>query len=100
VLSAEVIRQAGRRLADAAAAPTQVFVFGSHARGDAGHGSDLDFLVVERGVQPSAEDQRDVAALPLRKAEGDVEVVRALVGNASITDDAIGWARGVLADGE
>jgi uncharacterized protein len=56
VLSAEAISQAGRRLADAAAAPAQVFVFGSHARGDAGRDSDLDFLVVERGVQPSAAE--------------------------------------------
>jgi hypothetical protein len=58
-------------------------------------------------------DQREFAALLLRKAEGDVEVVRALVDNVTITDDAIGfhaqqaiekqalaWARGVLADGE
>lgn len=56
VLSVEVIEQAGRILADAAAAPARVFVFGSHARGDAGRDSDLDFLVVERGVQPSAEE--------------------------------------------
>jgi HEPN domain-containing protein len=39
---------------------------------------------------PSPE-QREFASLLLRKAEGDVEVVRALVGNASITDDAIGF---------
>jgi predicted nucleotidyltransferase len=56
VLSAEIIRQAGRRLADAAAAPAQVFLFGSHARGDAGIDSDLDFLVVERGAEPTAEE--------------------------------------------
>ena len=56
VLSAEAINQAGRRLAEAAAAPAQVFVFGSHARGDAGQDSDLDFLVVERTEQPTAEE--------------------------------------------
>lgn len=39
---------------------------------------------------PSLE-QRDFAELLLRKAEGDVEVVRALIDNASITDDAIGF---------
>jgi hypothetical protein len=61
---------------------------------------------------PSPE-QREVAALLLRKAESDVDVVRALVENPSIADDAIGfdldrdaslrsaeqalvWARGVL----
>jgi HEPN domain-containing protein len=36
-------------------------------------------------------DQREFAALLLRKAEGDIEVVRALVDNVSITDDAIGF---------
>jgi len=36
-------------------------------------------------------DQREFAALLLRKAEGDVEVVRALVDNTAITDDAIGF---------
>jgi uncharacterized protein len=56
VLTADVISQAGRRLAEAAAAPAQVFLFGSHARGDAEEDSDLDFLVVQRGVQPTAEE--------------------------------------------
>ena len=36
-------------------------------------------------------DQQEFAALLLRKAESDVEVVRALVENVSITDDAIGF---------
>ena len=52
MLTADVIAQAGRRLAEAAAAPAQVFVFGSHARGDVHEDSDLDFLVVESGDQP------------------------------------------------
>jgi predicted nucleotidyltransferase len=56
VLSIEAIDRAGRQLAAAATAPAQVFVFGSHARGDVHDDSDLDFLVVERGVQPSAQE--------------------------------------------
>jgi predicted nucleotidyltransferase len=56
VLTSEVIGQAARRLADVAAAPAQVFLFGSHARGDATQDSDLDFLVVERGIEPTAEE--------------------------------------------
>jgi predicted nucleotidyltransferase len=56
VLSNDLIEQAGRTLADEAAAPAQVFLFGSHARGDATADSDLDFLVVEQGVQPSAQE--------------------------------------------
>jgi predicted nucleotidyltransferase len=54
VLSAAAINEAGRQLAEAAAAPAQVFLFGSHARGDATDDSDLDFLVVERDTEPTA----------------------------------------------
>lgn len=56
VLSDAVIAQAGRTLAQEAGAPAQVFVFGSHARGDATADSDLDFLVVERTEQPTVEE--------------------------------------------
>ncbi|HXE45678.1 MAG TPA: nucleotidyltransferase domain-containing protein [Conexibacter sp.] len=56
VLSAEAIERAGRTLANAAAAPARVFLFGSHARGDATSDSDLDFLVIERGTEPTAEE--------------------------------------------
>lgn len=54
MLSDAVIVQAGRTLAEEAGAPAQVFLFGSHARGDATPDSDLDFLVVERGTEPTA----------------------------------------------
>jgi predicted nucleotidyltransferase len=46
----DVIEVAGRKLAAAAKNPVKVVLFGSHARGDAGPDSDLDFLVVERDV--------------------------------------------------
>jgi Nucleotidyltransferase domain len=46
-----VITEAARRLR-AAAPRAQVILFGSHARGDAGPDSDLDFLVIE----PSVDD--------------------------------------------
>jgi predicted nucleotidyltransferase len=46
----EMIERAGRALIDAAPAPAKVILFGSHARGDADQGSDLDFLVIEREV--------------------------------------------------
>lgn len=57
MLSTEAIDQAGRRLAEAATAPARVFVFGSHARGDVHEDSDLDFLVVERGDQPTTAQE-------------------------------------------
>jgi uncharacterized protein len=46
----DVIESAGRKLATAAKDPVKVVLFGSHARGEAGPDSDLDFLVVERDV--------------------------------------------------
>lgn len=46
----DVIELAGQWLAAAATAPARVVLFGSHARGDAGPNSDLDFLVIEREV--------------------------------------------------
>jgi HEPN domain-containing protein len=45
---------------------------------------------VKAGCLPSPE-QREFAELLLRKAEGDAEVVRALIDNPAITDDAIGF---------
>ncbi len=46
----QLIQQAARRLVEAARGPAKVILFGSHARGDAGPDSDLDFLVIERDV--------------------------------------------------
>jgi predicted nucleotidyltransferase len=50
VVSEGVIQTAARRLMEAAQSPTRVILFGSHARGDASHDSDVDFLVIEREV--------------------------------------------------
>jgi uncharacterized protein len=51
-----VIREAARRLLDAAPAGAQVVLFGSHARGDANDRSDLDFLVIEPTVQDTINE--------------------------------------------
>jgi predicted nucleotidyltransferase len=76
VLTDAVIEQAGRTLAKAAAAPSRVFLFGSHARGDATDDSDLDFLVVEQGVQPSAAEMMRLRdALPPLGVPVDVIVM-------------------------
>ena len=61
----QMIERAGRTLAGAASAPAKVILFGSHARGDATEGSDLDFLVIEREVE-----DRTAEALRLRRALG------------------------------
>jgi uncharacterized protein len=53
----EMIERAGRALIDAASAPAKVILFGSHARGDADEGSDLDFLVIEREVEDRVAEE-------------------------------------------
>ena len=60
------IEKAGRRLA-AAGKSAQIILFGSHARGDAGMDSDLDFLVIEQEVE-----NRVAESVRLRDAVGDV----------------------------
>jgi uncharacterized protein len=50
-----LIDEAARRLS-AAAPDAQVILFGSHARGEAGPHSDVDFLVVEPEVADEAEE--------------------------------------------
>ncbi len=51
-----VIAEAGRRLLAAAPPQSRVILFGSHARGDAGEHSDLDFLVIEPSVRDVVEE--------------------------------------------
>jgi predicted nucleotidyltransferase len=65
----DMIEDVVHRLLQAAPHGSDVILFGSHARGDAGQGSDLDFLVVE----PMVDDQRH-EAVRLRKALGRMSV--------------------------
>ncbi len=51
-----VIREAGRRILRAAPPGSRVILFGSHARGEAGEHSDLDFLVIEPEVAHCGEE--------------------------------------------
>jgi predicted nucleotidyltransferase len=62
-----VIDEAGRRLLAAAPLGTRVILFGSHARGEAGEHSDLDFLVIEPEVENAARE-----SVRLRRALGDL----------------------------
>jgi predicted nucleotidyltransferase len=63
-----LIAEAGRRLA-AAAPDARVILFGSHARGNARPGSDLDLLVVEPELNSRRKEFRR-----LREALGDLGV--------------------------
>jgi len=55
VISADQIDIAIRTLAKAAG-PARIVLFGSYARGDANDDSDLDLLVIERGVVDTASE--------------------------------------------
>jgi uncharacterized protein len=56
VIDEATIDEAAQRIADASPPGTRVILFGSHARGDAGKHSDLDFLVIEPEVENTAEE--------------------------------------------
>ena len=55
MISDEIIKDAVSRLKEAAPGST-IILFGSHARGDARDGSDLDFMVVEPEVKARREE--------------------------------------------
>lgn len=67
MLDEAVIEEAGRRILRAAPGGSRVFLFGSHARGEAGAHSDLDFLVIEPDVDNAARE-----SVRLRRAIGDL----------------------------
>ncbi len=67
-------RAIGRRLTDALRAD-HVYVFGSHARGDAGPDSDLDFLV----VVPKSEKSRYQRAVEARGLVRDIRVPKDII---------------------
>jgi predicted nucleotidyltransferase len=50
-VSMSTLRALATKLIDSAAGPATVYLFGSYARGDATANSDIDILVVERGLR-------------------------------------------------
>jgi uncharacterized protein len=85
VFDSDVIGEAGRRLA-AAAPGARVLLFGSHARGEAGPYSDLDFLVVEPSV-----DDRAAEAVRLRRTLRGLGLFADVVVISE--DDARSWGQ-------
>jgi predicted nucleotidyltransferase len=82
VTAEAMIDRAGRALIDAAPVSSKVILFGSHARGDAGDGSDFDFLVIEETVP-----NRLAEAVRLRDALGDFNApVDVIVMDAALAD--------------
>lgn len=77
------IAESGRRLLAAAPPSSRVILFGSHARGDAGKHSDLDFLVIE----PLVEDVVRESARLRRALNGlDVFVDIVVVSQESVRE--------------
>jgi uncharacterized protein len=84
VFDDSVIEEAGRRILEAAPPNSRVILFGSHARGDAGKHSDLDFLVIE----PSVEDVID-EAVRLRRTLNELDVFADVIVVSQ--DEAEAW---------
>jgi predicted nucleotidyltransferase len=70
-----VIREAARRILEAAPPETRVILFGSHARGEAGEHSDLDFLVIEPEVEDRGKESVRLYRALQRGVYADVIVV-------------------------
>ena len=62
-----VIEEAGKVLSAAAGANARIVLFGSHAKGSAGPGSDLDLQVIEPRIE-----SRNKEFVRLREALGDI----------------------------
>jgi predicted nucleotidyltransferase len=67
VTTEDLIAQAGAALIAAAPPRSQIILFGSHAREEAGMDSDLDFLVIEPEVDGAAAE-----SVRLRRALGGI----------------------------
>lgn len=61
------IEEAGKVLSAAAGSDARVILFGSHAKGSAGPGSDLDLLVIEPKLESRSKE-----FVRLREALGDI----------------------------
>ncbi len=69
-----VVQEAGQRLLKAAPAGSRVILFGSHARGQAGEHSDLDFLVIEPEVEDIVDESVRLRSALQRGVYADVIV--------------------------
>jgi predicted nucleotidyltransferase len=87
ILMDDDIERAAHTLAETAGSPLRVILFGSHARGEARAGSDLDFLVIE----PEVSD-RHAEMVRLRSAlHGMRRPIDVLVYSEAQVDE---WGRG------
>jgi len=71
----EVIADVTQRIV-AAVDPQRIILFGSQARGDAAHGSDLDLLVIQDSPHSDREIRRRIEALLLDRRFGMDLIVR------------------------
>jgi predicted nucleotidyltransferase len=68
MIDEQILQQVVKRVV-AAARPSRVILFGSHGRGDADEGSDLDLMVIEQKV-----DNRYQEMIRLRQAVGQIGI--------------------------
>ena len=87
MLDADLIDRSARLLLAASPAGSRVIVFGSQARGDARHGSDLDLMVIEPEVRSRmAEAARLARVLRPLRIPADIVVISS--GEFEIWKDA------------
>jgi uncharacterized protein len=76
MIDRQIIQEAAKSLLAACPSGSQVILFGSHARGDARAGSDVDFLVVEPTVKGRlAEAARLARVIRPMRLPADIIVV-------------------------
>ncbi len=97
-ISDPLIREAARRLGEAARKPARVILFGSYARGEADRWSDLDFLVVQ---EDGFSHRREIVRLqdvlsPLRVPAEVLVISHEEAGRPERASDAV---RDALAEG-
>ncbi len=86
-----VIEQAAKSLLAACPSGSEVILFGSHARGDARLGSDLDFLVIEPTVKGRLTEAARLARVirPLRLPADIIVVSRAMFDEWKETPNSV-----------
>lgn len=80
MIAEDVIKQAAKSLLAACPPGSEVILFGSHARGFAGPGSDLDFLVIEPKVRSRRSEAARLARVirPMRLPADIIVVSRSM----------------------
>lgn len=91
MVSEGLIRSGAQTIAEAAGSPARVILFGSRARGDAAHDSDVDLLVVMREVADRFGESARLARLA-----GDLHLPADVVVVSEAQAEEWGAVRGTM----